>query len=195
MLQKSRIDSNATVATICKSLGKLDEHMAKCGQNVVAFNTHVNGFIEGLRACGKTSTDLLTNSFVGHLACSDQEFVTCIKDKETKHEEGEDLTHGELMLLATNKHKICKMQNKWNAPSEQEEKILPLQSKVKDLKKVKFQKRNNVKGKCCKKQARKPLPEWMMKKPAQADLTKPKMADEKKCHWCSSETRGKCEGA
>ena len=34
-----------------------------------------------------------------------------------------------------------------------------------------------------------------MKKPAQADLTKPKMVGEKKCHWCSSETGGKCEGA
>ena len=35
----------------------------------------------------------------------------------------------------------------------------------------------------------------MKKKPAQADLNKPKMVREKKCHWCSSETGGKCEGA
>ena len=34
-----------------------------------------------------------------------------------------------------------------------------------------------------------------MKKPAQADLAKPKMVDEKTYHWCSFETRGKCEGA
>ena len=34
----------------------------------------------------------------------------------------------------------------------------------------------------------------MKKKPAQADLNEPKTVREKKCHWCSSETGGKCEG-
>ena len=34
----------------------------------------------------------------------------------------------------------------------------------------------------------------MKKKPAQADLNKPKMVREKKCHWCSSETGGESEG-
>ena len=48
MLCKSHIDCNATVSTIRKSLSKLDEHMAKCGHNVVAFNTCINSLIKGL---------------------------------------------------------------------------------------------------------------------------------------------------
>ena len=75
---------------------------------LLPFNTCINSLIEGLSAHGKTSTDSLTNLFVGYLACSDQEFRTCTKEKENKHEEGEDLTHQELMLHAANKHKIRK---------------------------------------------------------------------------------------
>ena len=131
--------------------------------------------------------------FVGYLACSDQEFRNHIKEKENKHEEGEDLSCQELMLHAVNKHKICKTKNEWNAPSEQEEKTLALESNANDLKKAKSQRKDgNDKGKKCK--ACKPLPDWMKKKPAQADLTKPKTVREKKCHWCSSKTEGKCDG-
>ena len=35
----------------------------------------------------------------------------------------------------------------------------------------------------------------MKKKPAQADLNKPKTVKDKQHHWCSTETGGKCEGA
>jgi len=194
MLRESHIDCNATVATIRKSLSKLDDYMAKCGHNVVAFNTCVNSLIEGLSARGKTSTDLLTNLFVGYLACSDQEFRNYIKDKENKHEEGEDLSYQELMLLAVNKCKIRKTKNEWNAPSEQEEKILALETKLNQLK------RGSPNGKTKepkkkKRKERKPLPDWMTKKPAQADINDPKTVKDKQCHWCSTETGGKCEGA
>ena len=98
------------------------------------------------------------------------------------------------MLHAVNKCKTRKTKNEWSAPFEQEEKILALETKANQLKRGNPNGNNKEpKGKKCK--GRKPLPDWMKKKPAQANVNNPKTVKDKQCHWCSTETGGKCEGA
>jgi hypothetical protein len=56
-----------------------------------------------------------------------------IEKKEEYYEEGNDFRANELMSLAKTKWSIRKQKHLWNAPSQQEEKILALEAKVKKL--------------------------------------------------------------
>jgi hypothetical protein len=69
-------------------------------------------------------------------AVKDTEFLCYIKQKESDYEDGdlEDLTPERLMSLAKNKYKLLTDKGVWNAPSEEEEKIIPLQSEINALK-------------------------------------------------------------
>jgi hypothetical protein len=94
---------------------------------------HVQSLLEALNARGETTTDLLTFLFKGYKAAKDEKFVEYIEKKEEYYEEGNDLGANKLMSLAKTKWSIRKQKHLWNAPSEQEEKILALEAKVKKL--------------------------------------------------------------
>jgi hypothetical protein len=87
--------------------------------------------IDFLPARGKTTQDLLTNLFKGYLSASDKVFVYYIGCRKLKkYEEGDPTTADGLMEQADNKFKLLKVHNKWNAPSQEEEKILALEARV-----------------------------------------------------------------
>ena len=90
-----------------------------------------------MAARGETSNDLLTNLFKGYEAATDKTFVDYIGRKKERYEEGEDVTSDALMEQANSKNELMKENATWDAPSEQEEKILALMSEVKNLKKFK----------------------------------------------------------
>jgi hypothetical protein len=85
---------------------------------------------------GKSTQDLLTNLFKGQQAATDKTFVKYIRRKVERYEEGEDVTADALMEQADNKFKLLKESGSWNAPSKQEEKILALQTEIKNLRKA-----------------------------------------------------------
>jgi hypothetical protein len=58
-----------------------------------------------------------------------------IRRKLRKYEEGESITSEELMQLGDNKYKLLKEGGLWNASSDEEEKILALQTEVRKLQK------------------------------------------------------------
>mmetsp|Transcript_8639 Transcript_8639/g.17704 ORF Transcript_8639/g.17704 Transcript_8639/m.17704 type:complete len:97 (-) Transcript_8639:3298-3588(-) len=82
--------------------------------------------------------NLLTNLFRAYKTVKDKEFLRYIKQKEqSDYEDGDikDLTPQKLMSLAKNKYnKLLTDKGVWNAPSEEEEKIIALQTEVNALK-------------------------------------------------------------
>jgi len=148
--------------------------------------------IESLTARGKTTQGLLTNLFRAYVACSDSTFVKYVTDIQTKWEDGEDLTPEKLMARVSNKYKIMKTKEVWNAPSAEQKKLVALEAKISELKKRYKNKRakldqnkkresnkrddNKVKGGETKnpKKAKVQKPAWMFQRPKEADLRKPR---------------------
>jgi len=112
------------------------------------------------------------------------------------------------MDLAANKHKILKTKEIWEAPSEEEEKLMALQARFDEMKKKFSNKRKGVvttgdsnqkafkgstKGKSNKKQ-RLDKPEWMSKEPEAQDLHEPREWNGAKWYYCCTKTGGKCDG-
>ena len=110
------------------------------------------------------------------------------------------------MELADNKFKNQKIQDKWNAPSEEEEKIIASQAEIKSLKKkssikqepkassIKKEKSKKVTFDDKKDKDKEKKPAWFNKEPKAADLTKPRTWNNKQWWWCSPKTGGKCDG-
>jgi hypothetical protein len=75
----------------------------------------------------------LTNLFKGDQAATDKTFAEYIGRKLERYKEGKAVTSEALMEQVDNKYKLLKEGRLWNAPYEQEEKILALQAKIKNL--------------------------------------------------------------
>jgi hypothetical protein len=202
IIRESHLDTQATTASIRKKLSDLDTYILTIGCDITRFNGYVRLMVDSLAARGETTQDLLTNLFKGYQAASDKVFVSYIGRKLEKYEEGEMMTSESLMQLGNNKYKLLKEGGLWNAPSDEEEKILALQTEVKKLKKngqIATRKVNDKapKGDKPKSKARVPQPEkpaWFSKEPKEEDLHKSKVWNNKTWWFCSDKTGGKCDG-
>ena len=212
IIRESHLDTNATTQSIRNKLSSLDNHILTIGCDIGRFNAYVKGLLLSLTARGARTEDLLSNLFKGYLATSDKNFVEYIRRKLEKYEEGKDYRAEELMKLADNKFKLLKERGTWNAPSEEEEKILALQVEINNLKKKateKYSSRSSKEKSRPRRQEKQvveekkeevrnrwnePKPEWMHKKPKDEDLKKPKMWGGKQWWYCHKDTGGKCEG-
>ena len=113
------------------------------------------------------------------------------------------MTADQLMLWTRNKYDLLLNKGTWNAPTEQEEKIIALQAQVKEMAKKLSEKKpqQKSKGKTTKpnatstdkkkksKQVEKP--EWFSKNPT--DLHKTAKWNNMEWNWCGKDTGGKCE--
>jgi len=197
IIRVSDIDTNATASYIRTQLANLDEYMATIDSDIEKFNQHVRELILQLQQRRQASTDVLTNLFKGYKAAKDKQFVAYIKRKEEQYEEGSALTQDDLMTHAANKYKIIKQKGEWQSPSEEQAKILALETKVKSLegkKKTKPGKpgtpkktKGKGKGKQSEKREQK-IPEWQKKEPGSKD-PKTKTVDGKQYHWCVHHAR------
>ena len=203
IVRESYLDTNATTANIRKKLSSLDTYILTIGSDITKFNIHVSMLMDSLAARGESTQDLLTNLFKGYQAATDKTFVDYIGRKLEKYEEGEDVTSDALMEQADNKFKLLKESGNWNAPSEQEEKILALQSEIKNLKKKSTRdpkkppykgKPTDTKGKGKGTGLQAEKPSWFFKEPKEDEIHKPKMFNGKPWYYCSKKTGGKCDG-
>jgi hypothetical protein len=201
IIRESHLDTNATTSSIRTKLSRLDTYIVTIASDITKFNGYVRFLIDSLAARGETSNDLLTNLFKGYGAATDKVFVDYIGRKLEKYEEGENTTADTLMEQANSKYKLMKEQSTWNAPSEQEEKILALMTEVRNLKKVKkkepssWKKEDKDKNKPKSKHKKAvDKPSWFNEEPSQEDLTKPKEWNGKTWYYCSPKTGGKCSG-
>lgn len=206
LIRESHLDTNATASQIRIELASLDKYMPTIGSDIGKFNEHVNHLVEGLTARGQITTDLVTNLYKGYAAASDAPFVDYIARKQEEYEEGgttdNDKHAQELMTFAYNKFKNSKLKGTWNAPNEQEEKIIALEAKVNSLKKqhkkVTFtdRKGNDKDTEKNKKRMSEPKPEWLEKniKPSADKLKEVRKWRGNNYHYCCKETGGKCQG-
>ena len=173
--------------------------MPQVGSDITKFNTYVKLLIDSLNARGETSQDTLVNLFKGYQAVSDKPFSEYINRLQESHEDGNTITADVLMQRAADKYKNLKQAGKWNAPSEEEEKIIALEAKIRSLQKSRNLKtREESKGKRGndrKKNDKKSfLPTWHKKPPKPEEMKKPREHNNKKWYWCCPETGGKCNG-
>ena len=206
LIRESYLDSNATSSMIRFRLSELDDYLHEIDNDIIKFNRYVKVLVYNLQARGETTNDLLANLFKAYAACSDQTFVRYIADLQTKWEDNEDLTAKELMSKAETKFRILKSKDIWEAPSEQEEKLIALEATISDMKKkIKSSrsKEGRKKGKKDPDQKKtkqvkydmtKKKLSWMFKRPKDADLKKSREWNGAKWWYCSKETGGKCKG-
>lgn len=207
IIRESHLDTNATTQSIRTKLSNLDLYIQTINCDVTKFNGYVKGLVLSLSARGQKTEDLLSNLFKGYMAASDKVFVKYIGRKMEQYEEGEDMVPDNLMQLADNKFRLMKEKGSWNAPSEEEEKILALQVEVEQLKKLKNRKRQerpnhktrgNARGKA-KTNDRSNAdngnkkPSWMSKKPNHKDIKRSREWKGRKWWWCGKESGGKCD--
>ena len=109
----------------------------------------------------------------------DVNFVRFIDNVRNRHDEGSETMTGDmLMQKAMSKYKILKDQGKWNAPSNETERLLVLENKITQLKttisswkdnKQKAKKRTEV---TTSKSKWPPRPEWLKKHTKPTDVNK-----------------------
>ena len=202
LIHECHLDTNATVGGIRNRLSTLDMYLPTVGYNISKFNMYVKNLVDQLRARGQYTNDLLINLFKGYLSATDKSFTTYIEKKLEAYEEGQDMTADQLMLWARNKYDLLLDKGTWNAPTEQEEKIIALQAQVKEMAKKLSEKKpqsttknkatkSNGKSNDKKKGKRTEKPDWFTKKPS--DPHKPITWNNREWNWCGKDTGGKCE--
>jgi hypothetical protein len=197
VIRESYIDTNATVKFVRENLSSLDVYMVKVDSDIEKFNRYVYQNLIKLQSHGHTTLDLMTYLFKGYAKASDKVFVAYIAKKEEDYDEGHDLGYQALMHLALQKYKVLKEADKWNAPTEADEKIIALQAEVTKLKSKAVSGKGNNKyfkpkhkpttsnGHNGKSSGKKPPPEWMITKPKDGE-PRTKMMGEKEYHWCEN---------
>jgi hypothetical protein len=94
----------------------------------------LNAFVkvtqDQLNARGETTHDLLANLFKGYLSCKDPTFSRYIEKKQEDYDDGATFTVDSLMNLASNKFKTLKESGKWLALTDEQSKIIALESKI-----------------------------------------------------------------
>ena len=191
VIREAHIDTNATVRHLREKISTLDQFMATINHDIEKFNAHVINIVNGLKARGHTSQDVLANLFKAYKCVPDQEFVRYIKEKEDAYDDGIDTTPEVLMLRAADKYKRMVESKEWKAPSPEHEKIIALEAAIKKLTAKKpntsAKSTSNAKEtsstKSKKTNDKKTKPEWMTKEPP-AGGPKTKTVDGKEYHWC-----------
>jgi hypothetical protein len=133
----AHIDTRATVTMIRRRLCALDTKITDVQDNIVELNAFVKAQQDALTARGEKTEDLLVNLFTAYMACSDQEFLTWVKEKENQYNEGANFSPEELMTLADNKYNSLVENGKWMQQSEDQKRIVALTAQVQSWEKVK----------------------------------------------------------
>ena len=98
LMQKSIVDSRATVSMMKENLTNLDSYMTSVNSNVEEFNQYVKLNCNGLKARGHQCSDLLVHLWKAYLIVSDKTFVEYIRLKKIAHDDEQiTLTEEELM--------------------------------------------------------------------------------------------------
>ena len=201
MIRESGSDSGATVQSLRNQLSMLDEFALAVKGDVTKINAKAKTIIEGLEARGATTTELRTNLFKAYKSIHDQNFQRYIEIKEDASNEAETpIGTNELMNMAAEKYKAMVEKGEWQAPSEDTEKILALQTEIEKLKKRTSngrasQSKGNGSGKS-NSSPKKLKPDWLFKneRPPDDELHKPREWNGQKYYYCAPETGGKCTG-
>lgn len=189
IIRESYNDTNATVTFIRERLSSLDTYIKSIDSDIDKFNQYVHDQLMSLNARGESTHDLLSNLFKGYAAASDRQFVAYIMKKKDEYDEGQNIEPNKLMQLALNKYQTLVEGGKWNAPTDEEAKIIALEAEIKKMKSNKKGKQGSDKAKAKAKsnkmqqKQQRDKPKWMMQAPKDGEPTKKTVSD-KIYYWC-----------
>ena len=88
MIQKSVIDKRATSTHLRENLTNLDAYMSTVNSDIENFNQYVQVNVDGLKARGESTHNLIINLFKAYQVASDGKFVRYIKTKRDQYNDG-----------------------------------------------------------------------------------------------------------
>jgi len=128
IVRESCIDTAFTAREVRLQLSSLDRYMVTCNHDIQLFNQHVRGLVMQLTARNEETTDLVTNLLKGYKECADKPFVDYVQRLEDRIDDGEVISSTTLMSRALTKYKVKKQRNEWQAPTEDDRKLIALQA-------------------------------------------------------------------
>ena len=184
LIRESHIDTNATTRHIREKLGSLYEHLASVGYDIVKMNDYTKGLLLSLKARGETTEDLIANLFKAYKSVPDKNFARYIQAKEDEYDKGGIKDPEQLMMRASNKYRTLVEDKVWNAPTEEDNKILALQARI-DRMTTATPPRGQGQQKTLK-TGQQPRPEWMTTAPAAGKELESKSMSGKVWWWCTA---------
>ena len=207
LIRESYIDTQATTRILREHLSSLPAKLEEMKGDIDQFNGFVKVTMDQLAARGETTQDLLANLFKGYLSCRDATFRKYIEKKQEDYDDGVAFTADGLMTSASNKYKILVQSGKWMALSDEQSKILALETKLSKMGKSGSSSSNNPNsnstkstnkgknskssGKSSKGKGKRETPAWMTQWPGKdfVNNNQPKVKDGKTYYWCKNHKR------
>ena len=182
MIRESHIDTNATTRHIREKLGSLHEHLSSVGYDIVKMNDYTKGLLLSLKARGEKTEDLIANLFKAYKTVPDKNFSRYVQAKEDEYDEGFIKEPEQLMRLASNKYRTLVEDKAWNAPTDEDNKIMALEARIERMSTAR-----KPKGKSQEKDIRASKatkPGWMYVAPQSGKEKEPMNMDQKEYWWC-----------
>ena len=201
IIREAFIDTQATTRILREHLSSLPDKLGEFKGDIDQLNAFVKVTQDQLSARGETTHDLLANLFKGYLSSSDINFRRYIEKKQEDFDDGTVFTVDGLMNQASNKFKTLVQAGKWLAPTDEQAKILALETKLNKFgKKSSSMKQagsskpnsfNSNSGNSSGKKGKRESPAWMTKFPGKAfvDGNKTKVRDGRTYWWCKKHKR------
>jgi hypothetical protein len=208
------IDSRATGQYLRDCLNNMDAYMIKCGSDIDQFHEYFTTCHTQLIGRGEVIDDIRAILWKGYAVCEDVTFREWMQGRRDEYLEErdwiKDITHEELIAMATTKFNLLRQEGKWGAKSPEQQQLIALSAEMEKLRgelklagkakiidshkpkdKEKFKKKKDGdKGKTKNKkitkdkQKQKIVEEWK-KKPAAPGESKTKVVEGKTYYWCN----------
>ena len=108
----------------------LDEHILTNGTDIVTFNACIQSLVDGLKAQGKTTSDLVVNLFKRYKVVKDKAFLDYLLSIKNAQEDGSTIMYAPTLMLKTvNFYKNRLTQKEWEQLSPQQKDVPDTQSK------------------------------------------------------------------
>ena len=204
IIRCSFIDTQATTRILREHLSSLPAKLEEFKGDIDQLNAFVKVTQDQLIAHGETTHDLLANLFKGYLSSKDITFRHYIEKKQEDYDDGTAFTVDGLMNQASNKFKTLVEAGKWLALSDEQAKILALETKLSKIDKKSSPsssssgkspqkgKQGNKSNKSSSSTSKKTdIPPWMTKWPGKpfVDANQTKTVDGKIYWWCRKHKR------
>ena len=200
IIRESYIDTQATTRILREHLSSLPVKLDELKGDIDQLNAFVKVTEDQLLARNETTNDLLANLFKGYLSSRDITFRRYIEKKQEDYDDGTPFTVDSLMNLASNKFKTLVEAGKWMAPTDEQAKIIALETKISQMNKkgssnspIKPPTKGNTVATSSKggKGGKKPIPSWMTKWPGKdfVDANKTKVVEGRTYWWCKKHKR------
>ena len=201
IIREAYIDTQATTRILREHLSSLPTKLEELKGDIDQLNAFVKVTQDQLLARNETTHDLLSNLFKGYLSSRDVTFRRYIEKKQEDYDDGTAFTVDGLMNLASNKYKTLVQAGKWMAPTDEQAKIIALETKLgqwtkksSGSNKSSNQPNNSAKSSkdnSSKKGKKGKFPAWQTKYPGKdfINANKTKVVEGRTYWWCKKHKR------